>query len=91
MKPPHASDAAQAGRRKFLGLAAAGAAGALLAPGIELIEVARAAAPGKAAGSGADASVRWGMLIDTTRCASGCTDCVTACNVENGLDARPTP
>jgi tetrathionate reductase subunit B len=31
------------------------------------------------------------MLIDTTKCASGCTDCVTACNTENGLDPRPTP
>ena len=91
MRPPHASDETSAGRRRFLGLAAAGAAGVLLAPGIELIEVARAAGPHKAAGSGADAGVRWGMLIDTTRCASGCTECVTACNVENGLDARPTP
>ena len=29
------------------------------------------------------------MLIDTTKCASGCTDCVTACQTENGL-APPT-
>jgi tetrathionate reductase subunit B len=27
------------------------------------------------------------MLIDTTKCATGCTDCVTACNTENGLAA----
>ena len=25
------------------------------------------------------------MLIDTTKCASGCTDCVDACHTENGL------
>jgi len=29
--------------------------------------------------------VRWGMLIDTAKCKSGCNDCVTACNRENGL------
>ena len=29
--------------------------------------------------------MRWGLLIDSNRCASGCTDCVTACNTENGL------
>jgi molybdopterin-containing oxidoreductase family iron-sulfur binding subunit len=74
-----------AGRRKFLGLAAAGMGGVLLAPGIHLIEIAQAATPG------ASAKVRWGLLIDTTKCASGCTDCVSACNTENGLDPRPTP
>jgi tetrathionate reductase subunit B len=74
-----------AGRRKFLGLAAAGLGGALLAPGIHLIEVAQAATPG------ASSKVRWGLLIDTTKCASGCTDCVSACNTENGLDPRPSP
>ncbi|MBT9598457.1 MAG: 4Fe-4S dicluster domain-containing protein [Vitreoscilla sp.] len=75
------------GRRKFLGLAAAGAATTVLAPGIHLIEVAQAA-PSAAA----SATVRWGLLIDTTRCASGCTDCVSACSRENGLSGgtRPT-
>ena len=34
---------------------------------------------------GASSKVRWGMLIDTTQCTQGCTDCVTACNKENGL------
>ena len=73
-------------RRGFLGVAAAGLAGALLAPGIRLIEVAQAAT----AGSGANPKVRWGLLIDTTKCASGCTDCVSACNTEHGLDPTPT-
>jgi molybdopterin-containing oxidoreductase family iron-sulfur binding subunit len=68
-------------RRGFLGVAAASLAGVALAPGIRLIEIAQAAAPGR----GASAQVRWGMLIDTTKCESGCTDCVTACNTENGL------
>src|SRR5512141_666993 len=34
---------------------------------------------------GASSKVRWGMLIDTTQCTQGCTDCVSACNKENGL------
>ena len=68
-------------RRAFL----AAGAGVLLAPGIHLIEVAQAA-PGRA-----DRTVRWGLLVDTTKCQPGCNDCVSACNAENGLDPRPTP
>jgi tetrathionate reductase subunit B len=74
----------KSGRRGFIGIAAAGIAGVLLAPGIRLIEVAQAASPGTVS-AGANPKVRWGMLIDTTKCTSGCTDCVTACNKENGL------
>jgi molybdopterin-containing oxidoreductase family iron-sulfur binding subunit len=70
-------------RRAFLGIAAAGIGGVMLAPGIQLIEIARAATGTPSAG--ASAKVRWGMLIDTTKCATGCTDCVTACSTENGL------
>jgi len=77
---------ALAGRRKFLGLAAAaGACGVLLAPGIHLIEVAHAATPE------VTPKRRWGLLIDTTKCAGGCTDCIAACNAENGLDPLPSP
>lgn len=68
-------------RRGFLGVAAAGLGGVMLAPGIQLMEVAQAATPT----AGASSKVRWGMLIDTSKCADGCTDCVTACNTENGL------
>jgi molybdopterin-containing oxidoreductase family iron-sulfur binding subunit len=71
------------GRRALLGTAAAGLAGLMLAPGIRLIEFAQAATGAPSAG--ANPRVRWGMLIDTTKCARGCTDCVDACNVENGL------
>ena len=81
MSEPPSSSA----RRGFLGTAAATLGGVMLAPGIQLIEIARAATPG----AGANPAVRWGMLIDTTKCATGCTDCVTACNTENGL-AAPT-
>jgi molybdopterin-containing oxidoreductase family iron-sulfur binding subunit len=75
------------GRRALLGTAAAGLAGLMLAPGIRLIEFAQAATGAPSAG--ANPRVRWGMLIDTTKCARGCTDCVDACNVENGL-GQPT-
>jgi molybdopterin-containing oxidoreductase family iron-sulfur binding subunit len=70
-----------AARRGFLGVAAAGLAGVMLAPGVRLIEIAQAGTPQ----AGANPAVRWGMLIDTTKCAPGCNDCVTACNMENGL------
>jgi molybdopterin-containing oxidoreductase family iron-sulfur binding subunit len=69
-----------AGRRDFLGLSAA-MAGLALAPGVVLYDYAQAKAPGESA----SARVRWGMLIDTTRCAEGCMDCVDACGRENGL------
>lgn len=70
-------------RRAFLGGAAA-LAGIAIAPGIRLVELGRAKAPGE----DASAKVRWGMLIDTTRCASGCTACVSACEQENGFGSN---
>jgi tetrathionate reductase subunit B len=76
-----------AGRRKFIGLAAAGLGGVALAPGIHLVQIAQAAAASPAVTS----KVRWGLLIDTTKCKAGCTDCVTACNTENGLSGKTGP
>ena len=71
-------------RRGFLAasttIAAAGF-GLTVAPGIRLIEAAAADAPGK----GASDKVRWGMLIDTTKCTPECTACVNACASENGI------
>ena len=37
--------------------------------------------------TGANPKVRWGLLIDTTKCQPGCNDCVTACRSENGVAA----
>lgn len=74
-------------RRGFLGVAAAGLAGIVLAPGVRLIELAQAAAPQ----AGVKPGLRWGMLVDTTRCAPGCDDCVRACRSENGLPQDPRP
>jgi molybdopterin-containing oxidoreductase family iron-sulfur binding subunit len=86
------SDDSSASRRGFLGVAAVGLAGALIAPGIHLIEVAQAVVPQTPTPSpGASSKVRWGMLIDSSLCASGCTDCVTACNTENGLSGGHAP
>ena len=30
---------------------------------------------------------RWGLLIDTSKCSSGCDACVRGCNEEHGIDA----
>ncbi|MFZ5512668.1 MAG: sulfate reduction electron transfer complex DsrMKJOP subunit DsrO [Pseudomonadota bacterium] len=68
-------------RRRFLELSAAALAGIALAPGIRLIEVA-AARPLDAPASG---KVRWGLLIDTSRCGDDCDACLTACRRENRL------
>lgn len=68
-------------RRNFI---TAGAAVATLglAPGVKFIDVANAGNEPKAVTS----EKRWGMLIDTNKCAKGCNDCVTACDKEFGLN-----
>jgi len=68
-------------RRAWLTGSAAAALGVAIAPGIRLIEVAQARASGEAAST----KVRWGLLIDTSKCDSGCDACVKACSDENGL------
>lgn len=80
-------DVAQPSRRGFLGVAAASLAGVMLAPGVRLIEIAQAATPQ----AGVKPGVRWGMLIDTTKCEPGCDDCVKACRAENHLPRDPKP
>ena len=66
-------------RRRNFFKTSLGAAAVAIAPGILLFDVAH----GKP--QAVSGKVRWGMLIDTTQCREGCTDCVTACNKENGL------
>jgi len=73
-------------RRGFLGAAAA-VTTATLAPGVVLHRLAVADPRSEAV---TDAT-RWGMLIDSTKCADGCDACVTACNRENGLDLQEKP
>lgn len=73
-------------RRHLLRAAVGGLAGLALAPGVRLVSVANAAET-----AGASASVRWGLLIDTNKCAKGCTACVDACQSENHLSNDTGP
>ena len=71
-------------RRDFL-KTSLGVAAVAIAPGMLLFDVAH----GKPESLGG--KVRWGMLIDTAQCKKGCSDCVTACNKENGLSGGTLP
>ncbi|MEE9493778.1 MAG: 4Fe-4S dicluster domain-containing protein [Gammaproteobacteria bacterium] len=68
------------GRRSFLGSAGTATAAATIAPGVFLT----APAAAKPADQAVSSDNRWGILIDTQRCADGCNDCVSACEDENG-------
>jgi len=74
-------------RRDFLTGSAGAAAVATVAPGVFLHSVAGAAPRSQQVTD----NVRWGMLIDTSKCASGCNACVEACDSENGLDLLEKP
>ena len=74
-------------RRKFIAAGVAGTAGLVLAPGVTLLDMANARPAGEAASS----TKRWGMLIDSAKCATGCTDCVSACGKENGFGSTGHP
>ncbi len=74
-------------RRQFLGLSAAAVATTALTPGLRLIELAQARSPEAATSS----LHRWGLLIDSSKCADGCTSCVDACHTENGVTNHGRP
>jgi tetrathionate reductase subunit B len=74
-------------RRRFLSGTAAATAGMAVAPGVFLHEVAHA----RPADQAVTSDVRWGMLIDSNKCAEGCNDCVNACNDEHGLTGHGRP
>ena len=79
-----ANTGVDAARRWFLKGAAAFTTLAL-APGVTLMAFAGASpAAARAPGEPVTSKQRWGMLIDTTKCAEGCSACVTACSKENG-------
>ncbi len=73
-------------KRRFLSMATA-TAGVALAPGVMLYGVGAKAN----AADGADASKRWGMLVDVNKCEAGCSHCVHACSSENGLEGFGRP
>ncbi|HIL18915.1 MAG TPA: 4Fe-4S dicluster domain-containing protein [Gammaproteobacteria bacterium] len=83
-----AGDTSTLPRREFLGRASA-LAGLVVsfAPGMRLIDLAAAKPDGEAA----SAEVRWGMLVDATRCVSGCDACVNACATEHGIEMTDRP
>ena len=71
-------------RRSFL-KTSLGVAAVAIAPGMLLFDMAHGEP------EAVSSKVRWGMLIDTAKCADGCNDCVTACNKENGLSGGLSP
>jgi len=73
-------------RRRLLGGAVA--AGTLtLAPGLFLHRLAEA----KPDADPVTSIIRWGLLVDTNRCASNCTACVDACRDEHGWTGHDRP
>ena len=72
-------------RRRFLGAIGLGASA--LIPGVHMVELATAKPDDQAV----TAKTRWGMLIDTSKCAEGCKACVDACNDEHGLEGFDRP
>ncbi len=73
-------------RREFIGIGGGAIAGITLAPGLRLVELARARSPEEAATQ----MQRWGLLIDIGRCQD-CDVCVTACRTENGWYGHNRP
>jgi len=85
LKPMSDHEPASPERRRFVGAATATAAALTIAPGVMLYQVAH----GRSEEQAASSAVRWGMLVDSTKCATGCDDCVTACSTENGCSSVP--
>ena len=91
MKISDSHDPTNASRRQFLG-AAATTAGAAVAPGVTLMALGGAtSAAAKPADQAVTDKIRWGMLVDASKCADGCTACVEACNEEHGLRSHDRP
>ncbi|HHJ14674.1 MAG TPA: 4Fe-4S dicluster domain-containing protein [Gammaproteobacteria bacterium] len=67
-------------RRQFVRQAGMAAGATAIAPGVFLTTPAQA----KPADQPVTDARRWGILIDTNRCARGCNACVDACQTENG-------
>ncbi len=74
-------------RRRFLSALGLGAAVAAVGAGPRLVELAMA----KLHDQPVSGTVRWAMMIDTAKCAEGCTDCVDACDAEHGLTGSYRP
>jgi tetrathionate reductase subunit B len=73
-------------RRQFLAMGAGAVACLTIAPGVLLYT----SAQGRAPDVPVTGKVRWGLLIDTSKCSADCNACVAACNEENGLSGKVT-
>ena len=73
-------------KRKLL-VSGAAVAGMAIASGVTLI----APASARNAGEPASNKVRWGLLIDSNKCDTGCDECVIACKTENGWEGHDRP
>lgn len=78
--PAHLDETSKLKRRQFL------KGGVAAAAGLTLLELASAATLDAQIGT-----KRFGMLIDASRCATGCDACVTGCNEEHGLHGFDSP
>lgn len=72
-------------RRRFL--AGIGAGAAALLSGARIVELAAARSPDEPV----TGATRFGMMIDTAKCAEDCTVCVDACNEEHGITGFDRP
>jgi molybdopterin-containing oxidoreductase family iron-sulfur binding subunit len=81
------SDQPSVNRRQFIGGAIAATGAVTVAPGVFLHAVASSETPS----AGASADKRWGMVVDTNKCADGCSACVDACNTEHNLTGYDRP
>lgn len=75
-------------RRDFVKKAVAGSAVVSLAPGVVFFNLAQAR---RDPSTPVTDESRWGMLIDASKCADGCTACVDACHEENGVHQLGRP
>jgi len=77
-------------RRRFIGVAAGAVAGTAGGAGAVVVALSGVAEAAPRTEPVSDRH-RWGMLIDTARCADGCSACVDACDQENGLNLQAEP
>lgn len=86
-KPNPLSDSTIDESRRRLLKGGAAAALVSVAPGVLLWRAPLA----READQAVTSTVRWGMLVYTSRCSDNCSACVTACNDEHGLTGHGRP
>ena len=82
----HHNELAEQGRRQFLRKLAGASAIVPLSTSVSLVALAA-----KKNHEPVTDTVRWGMLIDTSKCARGCDACVRGCNEEHALTGFDRP